>query len=58
MTLTLIKRQVWFFGAFLHFDFKVEDDLGRQVLPRPGKKKMFLNGHVVSFDKKVLMNSH
>ena len=38
MTLTLIKRQVWFFGAFLHFDFKVEDDLGRQVLPRPGKK--------------------
>ena len=57
MTLTLIKRQVWFFGAFLHFDFKVEDDLGGQVLPRPGKK-MFLNGKVVSFDKKVLMNSH
>ena len=40
MTLTLIKRQVWFFGAFLHFDFKVEDDLGRQVLPRPGKKNV------------------
>ena len=58
MTLTLIKRQVWIFGAFLHSDFKVEDDLGGQVLPRRGKKKMFLNGKVVSFDKKVLMNSH
>ena len=42
MTLTLIKRQVWFFGAFLHFDFKVEDDLGGQVLPRSGKKKCSL----------------
>ena len=40
MTLTLIKRQVWFFGAFLHFDFKVEDDLGGQVLPRRGKKNV------------------